>query len=104
MTPGEASAKGAILIVDGMPAAHAFDIEGGVAWIAHGWADADPGEGQPCHIASGTFDVYDKDTWIALDGHDLIIRRHPGPERPDGARATAKAILELDLRVTIPGN
>jgi len=38
LTPGQASAEGKVLLLNNYPAAHLFDIAGGIAFIAHDWA------------------------------------------------------------------
>jgi hypothetical protein len=103
-SPGEVSAQGIALVVDGNLAAHVFDIEGGIAFIAHGWADSIYGSGQPCHFLHGDFQPYDTTTWIALNTEygDIVIRVHEGPEEPDGPREKAKEVLEQSLQITIP--
>lgn len=108
-TPGEASAEGAILQImhpvgGERFAAHAFDTEDGLAFIEHGWADAYPGSGQPCHMLYGEIEPRSHQTWGANDPElgEIMIRLYRGPEKPDGPRAKAKEILEQSLSITIP--
>lgn len=111
MTPGKASAEGAVLEIGtgtGVLAAHVFDLEDGLAFIQLGWADAYPGSGQPCHMLTGKFEEHTVQGggWIALEGEDsdINITVHRGELRPDGPREKAREILEQSLRIKIPNS
>lgn len=105
MTPGQASAAGALITIHGGIAAHVFDLpDGGTAFIDHGWADGYPGGGQPCHRLPGEFEPFEDYAWIAPDTEygDIILLRYDGPGKADGTRAEAKRVLEAGLDITIP--
>lgn len=103
MTPGEASAKGELLLIEGEPAAHVFDLADGIAFITYGWANGSGG-GQPCHMIRGTFQTYDPTYWIAMDTEhgDVIVERVTNGPKPDGPRSKAREILQRSLLVEIP--
>jgi len=65
----------------------------------HGWADAYPGGGQPCHIVEGDFELYNEDSWIAMDTElgDITIFTYYGSQQPDGTRGRPRRVLEHSL-------
>jgi hypothetical protein len=105
MTPGQASAQGKILRIEGgIYAAHVFDLPDGLAFIETGWADDFGGGTNRCHRLQGTpvpFD-FQGGGWL-LDGPgEPLVQPYTGPERPDGPRAKAREILARDLQIKIP--
>jgi hypothetical protein len=108
-SPGKESAEESILrimhpIGGERFVAHAFDIENGLAFIEHGWADAYPGSGQPCHMLTGKIQAHDHRSWVAVDPElgETLIELYEGPEKPDGTRKRAREVLEISLQITIP--
>lgn len=93
MTPGEASATGKAMLVqiDGMnqPAAHVFDVKGGVVFLDQGWSTNIGG--QPIHFVGGSFNEIESlgpGLWGAFtDDGDVFIEL--SDETPDGTREQA---------------
>ena len=108
MTPGQASAKGKILIIDHPDggrrvAAHVFDMPGGgVVFMDSGWTDP-LGASHPGHLVAAEFMPFDQG-WGAIDaeGRDVFIELYPGSPAEEGDRNQARAILESDLQIKIP--
>jgi hypothetical protein len=110
MTPGKASAKGDILIIDHpiggrRYAAHVFDLQNGLAFMDHGWADPYPGSGQPCHQITGDFEEHSIQGggWICIDhpDGDVHVEIYRGTEVPDGTREAARSVLQRSLGIQI---
>jgi hypothetical protein len=103
MTPGQASAKGAILIID-HPAgglrymAHTFDVmDGGIAWVDSGWTDP-LASGHVCHYLQGT--VTDKETgWVllTLEGEEATMQISSRDLPVEGERDIARRDIQRDF-------
>jgi hypothetical protein len=99
MTPGQASEKGKVLIIEHPEgwrsiAPHVFDLPGGgIAFIDDGWTDPLL-TSHPVHIIEDTFFEFSMG-WGATrsDGEDIFIEEHTDAPRQEGSRDRAREEL-----------
>jgi hypothetical protein len=107
MTPGEASAKGAVLIIehpDGWRsvAPHVFDLPGGgIVFIDDGWTDP-LNASHAAHVLEASFSPFSLG-WGATDaeGRDIFIEEHADKPAQEGTRDVAKRDIERSLGIRI---
>lgn len=106
MTPGQASAEGALLEID-HPAGglrymvHVFDLEdGGIAWVDSGWTDP-LASGHVCHFIQGRVAAR-QEGWCLHSNEDgeMTLRPSNRESRPEGDREVAREDLQREFNLT----